>query len=199
MESRMPRVKSLYLIGAAILFASAAGCAKKPDEAAGAMDEVSGFTPTSEQEALAAPPAPIAAETPELNARRGRILFVAKGCVICHQVNGVGGEAAPELSAVDPATEINPLDFSARMWRGAPAMTALQTIELGYVIDLDAQDIADLAAFAASKDEQALLTLSSVGEGMRDWFLNEPHWRSGEWTEYLKRGDRIPGLVEENP
>jgi mono/diheme cytochrome c family protein len=195
----MSRIKPIYLIAAVVLVGAIAGCARKSEEASGAMEEVSAFTPTSEQEALAAPPAPIAAQAPDLNARRGRILFVAKGCVICHQVNGVGGEAAPDLSAGEPASEINPLDFSARMWRGAPAMTALQTIELGYVIDLDAQDIADLAAFAASKDEQALLTLSSVGEGMREWFLNEPHWRSGEWTEYLKRGDRIPGLEEENP
>ena len=73
-------------------------------------------------------------------------------------------------------------------------MTALQAIELGYVIDLDAQDIADLAAFAASPEEQSLLTLDSTPAGMRDWFLNEPHWRSDDWTQYLQRGDRIPGV-----
>lgn len=76
-------------------------------------------------------------------------------------------------------------------------MTALQAIELGYVIDLDAQDIADLAAFAASPDEQKLLSLDSVPADMRDWFIDVPHWRSDEWTEYLQRGERIPGLDEE--
>ena len=149
--------------------------------------------------ALAAPPAAFEVELPQMNARRGRILYVTNGCVICHQVNGVGGRAAPDLSAPSgaggtaPAT-VNPLDFSARIWRGAPAMTALQAIELGYVINLDAQDLADLAAFAASPQEQELLTLSSTPEGMRDWFLDEPHWRSDDWTSYLQRGERIPGV-----
>jgi len=144
--------------------------------------------------ALASPPAAVEAALPEMNARRGRILFIANGCVICHRVNGVGGRAAPDLSADAAPPSVNPLDFSARIWRGAPAMTALQAIELGYVIDLDAQDLADLAAFAASPQEQALLTLESTPAGMRDWFLDEPHWRSDDWTEYLQRGERIPGV-----
>ena len=101
------------------------------------------------------------------------------------------------MSADAAPDAVNPLEFSARMWRGAPAMTALQAIELGYVIDLSAQDIADLAAFAASPEEQRLLTLDATPAGMRDWFLNEPHWRSDDWTEYLQQGDRIPGLGED--
>jgi hypothetical protein len=68
----------------------------------------------------------------------------------------------------------------------------LQSIELGYVIDLDGQDIADLAAFAVSGEERALLTIDSVPAAMRDWFLNTPYWRTEEWSEYLRRGERIP-------
>ncbi|MAW79645.1 MAG: hypothetical protein CMI63_05360 [Parvularcula sp.] len=153
--------------------------------------------PSELREALASPPAAIPVETPDVNARRGRLQFITRGCVICHQVNGVGGTAAPDLSAASAPDLINPLDFSARMWRGAPAMTALQAVELGYVIELDAQDIADLAAFAASPEEQKLLTLDSVPADMRDWFIDAPHWRSDDWTEYLQRGERIPGLEEE--
>ncbi|WP_428408137.1 c-type cytochrome [Hyphococcus sp.] len=153
--------------------------------------------PNEVREALSKPPVEISVETPEVNARRGRLQFITRGCVICHQVNGVGGRAAPDLSAMSHSDRINPLDFSARMWRGAPAMTALQAVELGYVIDLDAQDIADLAAFAASPEEQKLLTLESVPAEMRDWFIDVPHWSSEDWTEYLQRGERIPGLEEE--
>lgn len=197
----MARANPVFLTLAAVIFLAVGGCAKKADKAETPTLEVeeSAYAPSEAEQALSAPPAPILAETPELNARRGRILFISNGCVICHQANGVGGKAAPDLSAPEARTEINPLEFSARMWRGAPAMTALQTIELGYVIDLDAQDIADLAAFAASPEEQKLLTIDSVGAEMRTWFLDEPHWRSGDWTEYLKRGERIPGFVEENP
>lgn len=197
----MARVKSDCLMAGAALLLTLGGCGEKAGETAlqPPPQEEAPYTPSPQEAALSAPPAPILAETPEMNARRGRILFIANGCVICHQVNGVGGKAAPDLSARETASEVNPLEFSARIWRGAPAMTALQTVELGYVIDLDAQDIADLAAFAASGDEQSLLTLDSVSEEMRNWFIDEPHWRSNDWTEYLKRGEKIPGLIEENP
>ena len=170
-----------------------------PDDALPALVEQSEEETDPIRAALAAPPPRIAVELPEMNARRGRILFITNGCVICHQANGVGGRAAPAISAETAPAAVNPLEFSARIWRGAPAMTALQAIELGYVIDLSAQDIADLAAFAASPEEQRLLTLEATPAGMRDWFLDEPHWRSDDWTEYLQRGERIPGVgTDEN-
>lgn len=183
---------TISIICGAAGFLAAAACGERPtgkEETPESVDPV--------REALARPPAPVNVETPEANARRGRIQFITRGCVICHQVNGVGGEAAPDLSAETAPESVNPLDFSARMWRGAPAMTALQAIELGYVIELEAQDIADLAAFVASPEEQKLLTLESTPEDMRDWFLDEPHWRSDDWSEYIKRGERIPDVEDE--
>ncbi len=141
-------------------------------------------------------PTPVQAVMPDMNARRGRILFALKGCVICHQVNGIGGRAAPDLTAFKAAEAINPLVFSSRMWRGASAMTQLQSIELGYTIELDAQDIADLAAFAASPDEQALFTLAAVGQEMQTWFLDDRFWITGNWEEYAKRGSKIPKMDE---
>lgn len=156
------------------------------------------FEPDARTIALSQPPTPVFAPTPELNARRGRILFISNGCVICHQVNGVGGRAAPDLGADAASDLVDPLAFSARMWRGARAMSELQTIELGYVIDLSAQDIADLAAFAASPDEQKLLSLDSVGEAMRSWFIDERYWSTGQWDKYRERGSKIPSVVIED-
>ncbi|MHA7871017.1 MAG: c-type cytochrome, partial [Hyphococcus sp.] len=69
---------------------------------------------------------------------KGRALFIDKGCVICHAVNGVGGKAAPALDAPVGDGPVDPLEFAARMWRGAPAMIELQSIELGYAIYLEA-------------------------------------------------------------
>lgn len=142
--------------------------------------------------ALAKPPVMLEVKMPEPNPRRGRILFITNGCVICHQVNGVGGSAGPRLDAAEPASTVDPLEFSARIWRGARAMTALQSLELGYVIELEGQDIADLAAFVASKDERDLLTLDAVSTEMRDWFINDPYWIDGEWDGYSERGAQIP-------
>src|SRR3546814_3672335 len=67
---------------------------------------------------------------PSMDAARGRQLFASKGCVVCHSVNGVGGENAPPLDASTMSMPMNPFEFAARMWRGAEAMVALQREEL---------------------------------------------------------------------
>jgi hypothetical protein len=69
-------------------------------------------------------------------------------------MNGVGGGVASNLDASEQGRLVNPYDFAARMWRGAGAMIALQNRNLGYQIELDGREIADLAAFAHDKSEQ---------------------------------------------
>lgn len=121
-------------------------------------------------------------------AEAGRAAFVQKGCVMCHSVNGVGGKAAPALDAEVGGPAIDPLDFAARMWAGAPAMIELQSIELGYTVSLSGQDLADLAAFAASIDEQRKLAADQIPEGMRDSILDERFWEMEDWDEFLRKG-----------
>jgi len=104
---------------------------------------------------------------PPLDAERGRQLFVDKGCVVCHSVNGVGVEVGPSLDAAEMPSPMNAFEFAARMWRGAPAMAAMQEAELGAVIDLSGQDLADLVAFAHDAEEQKKLTLDQVPEKFR--------------------------------
>ncbi len=57
---------------------------------------------------------------------------------------------------------MNSIEFAARMWRGAQAMTGLQEAMLGDVISLDGQDLADLVAFAHDAEEQARLTEGQI-------------------------------------
>jgi mono/diheme cytochrome c family protein len=102
--------------------------------------------------------------TPPMNAQRGREVFVQKGCVACHSVNGVGGDLGPALNADDMPRPMNSFEFAARMWRGALAMTALQEDMLGEVISLNGQDLADLVAFAHDEEEQARLTADQIPE-----------------------------------
>jgi hypothetical protein len=191
----MPLLRTTIIAAMVWAILSAAACGR--EDVTVQEEAVEAQTPFDQeemarQEALSRPPAPIKVIMPEVNPRRGRILFITKGCVICHQINEVGGTAAPPIDYSTSQASVDPLEFSARIWRGAIAMTALQSIELGYVIDLDGQDIADLAAFAVSGEERALLTIDSVPAAMRDWFLNTPYWRTEEWSEYLRRGERIP-------
>lgn len=110
---------------------------------------------------------------PLADAEQGRSLFVGKGCVVCHSVNGVGGKAAPALDAAGDEFNLDILDFVARMWRGAPTMIVLQEMELGYQIELTGEELAHLAAFAADKDAQSEFSETDIPEVIRDWMVDE--------------------------
>lgn len=131
------------------------------------------------------------------DAETGRSLFIQKGCVICHAVNGVGGKAAPALDAQTQIDPVDPLEFAARMWRGAPAMVEFQSLELGYVIDLEADDLAHLAAFAATSSEQKKLSDADIPEPMRGSLLDERFWEVEDWTEFMRDGQE--GMGEPPP
>lgn len=128
---------------------------------------------------------------PVPDAERGRTLFVNKGCVICHSVNGVGGQAGPALDASEPAGVFDPLDFAARMWRGAEAMLALQETEFGYQIELSGSDIADLAAFAESHLQQQDFSEDEIPEVMQGWAIDQAQDR-------MLLEDEAPMVEEEN-
>jgi len=105
---------------------------------------------------------------PPMSSERGRTVFLEKGCVACHTVNGVGGEVGPAINAADMPVPMNAFEFAARMWRGANAMIAMQEDEqFGGQIELSGQDIADLVAFAHDENEQAELTADQIPEKYR--------------------------------
>lgn len=104
---------------------------------------------------------------PTMDSRRGAEAFMNRGCIVCHRINGVGGEIGPSFNAADMPQPMNAFEFAARMWRGAAAMTAMQEAELGGVIELSGQDLADLVAFAHDEQEQEKLTLGQVPEKFR--------------------------------
>ena len=105
---------------------------------------------------------------PPMNSERGRTIFLEKGCIACHSVNGVGGDVGPAINAADMPEPMNAFDFAARMWRGANAMIAMQEDEqFGGQIELSGQDIADLVAFAHDKKEQAEIDADQIPEKYR--------------------------------
>ena len=105
---------------------------------------------------------------PPMSSERGRTIFLEKGCIACHAVNGVGGEVGPALDAAGLPQPMNAFEFAARMWRGASAMIAMQEDEqFGGQIDLSGQDIADLVAFAHDEDEQAEIAADQIPEKYR--------------------------------
>jgi hypothetical protein len=105
---------------------------------------------------------------PPMDSRAGRELFVGKGCVVCHSVNGIGGTVGPSLNAEDMPQPMNAFEFAARMWRGAPAMVQMQQAVFGETIDLSGQELANIIAFAHDGGEQDELSGEQIPERYQD-------------------------------
>jgi hypothetical protein len=91
---------------------------------------------------------------PDMEPQRGRKLFVTKGCVACHAINGVGGHDATNLDAHTMQPMMNPFEFSAKMWRMAPAMIYAQEEALGEQILFTGEELADIIAFVHNDEAQ---------------------------------------------
>ena len=91
---------------------------------------------------------------PDMNPLRGRKLFVSKGCVACHAINGVGGHDATNLDAHTMQPMMNPFDFAAKMWAMAPAMIYAQEEALGGQILFTGDELADIVAFVHNDEAQ---------------------------------------------
>ncbi len=95
---------------------------------------------------------------PMMNPLEGRKLFVSKGCIACHAINGIGGHDAPNLDAHSMTQFMNPFDFAAKMWKGAPAMIAAQEGAFDSQILFTGQELADIIAFVHDHQGQHLFT-----------------------------------------
>ena len=91
---------------------------------------------------------------PIMNAARGKALFVNKGCVACHSINGVGGHDAPAMDAHTRMDLVNPFDFAARMWNHAPAMIAAQEEAFGEQVYFTGQELMDIIGFVHDDEAQ---------------------------------------------
>lgn len=110
--------------------------------------------------------APIGLVLPKMNSKHGRELFVSKGCVVCHAINGVGGEdAAPlDASTMDPA--MNPFEFFARMWQGTKPMLAMQEDRMERQVELTAEELADIVAFVHDGAMQKSFSKTEIPENI---------------------------------
>ena len=103
---------------------------------------------------IAPEPAEASLRAPVMDASRGRELFVEKGCVICHAVNGVGGEGAVSLDAHTMEAEMSPFDLAAKMWAMAPVMIPAQEDVFGEQILFTGEELGNIVAFLHDDAEQ---------------------------------------------
>ena len=104
---------------------------------------------------------------PTMDSHRGADAFMSKGCIVCHAVNGVGGDIGPSFNANDMPQPMNAFEFAARMWRGAPAMAQMQEDLLGEMIAINGQDLADIIAFVHDEDAQKEISPEDIPEEFR--------------------------------
>lgn len=99
---------------------------------------------------------------PVMNSERGMSLFIEKGCVTCHSVNGVGGHDASPLDAhaMDPV--MNVFEFAAKMWAMAPYMIQAQEEALGEQVLFTGEELAHIIAFVHDDETQHHLTEAMI-------------------------------------
>ncbi|UCH75919.1 MAG: c-type cytochrome [Rhodospirillales bacterium] len=91
---------------------------------------------------------------PMMSPDRGKDLFVDKGCIACHAINGVGGHDAPAMDAHRDMGLVNPFDLAAKMWNHAPGMIAAQQAAFGEQIYFTGEELADIIAFLHNHEAQ---------------------------------------------
>jgi len=111
---------------------------------------------------------------PIIDPKRGRQLFVTRGCVLCHAINDTGGRGGPPLDRIGDGKAADILDFTARMWRGAYAMIELQNMELGYQLDFSGEDLGHIIAFLYDKSERSKFSGNDVPDLIKDMFIDKP-------------------------
>lgn len=104
---------------------------------------------------------------PEMNSIKGKQLFIEKGCVACHSVNGIGGQDAASLDANTIDTVMNPFEFAARMWNHAGIMIPLQEEEIGEQITFTGDELANIIAFVHNDEVQHAFKESDLTTGAR--------------------------------
>ena len=116
---------------------------------------------------------------PIMDPDRGRKLFVSKGCVACHSINGVGGHDAPPMDAHKMNMLVNPFDFAAKMWNHAPAMVAAQEEAFGEQVYFTGDELSDMIAFIHNDRAQHRFSESDITPKAREMMQHEHGGRSG--------------------
>ncbi len=99
---------------------------------------------------------------PAFDAALGGKLFATKGCVVCHEVNGIGGTDGPSMAYGKYDTPVNAMEVASDLWEKASIMIPMQEDELGAQIELSPEELSAIIAFLASPVEQAKFSKADI-------------------------------------
>lgn len=151
------------------------------------------LTPMSKLMASGATSLTASLSIPKLDPENGKKLFVSKGCVACHSVNGVGGQDAPSLDAHTMNSVMNPFDFAAKMWSSAPAMIAMQEDAFDDQILFSGDELADLAAFVHSDEVQHTFSMKDMTPEAMEVMDHSHDGMSDMMEEHMEGADEEEG------
>ncbi len=124
---------------------------------------------------------------PTMDPVNGKKLFVDKGCVACHAINGIGGHDAPAMDAHEMDQKMNPFEFAAKMWNHAPGMIAAQEDALGEMITFTGAELADIIAFVHNDATQHGFSERNLTPEARKMM----HHEHGGMTAHKSHGEEI--------
>ncbi len=110
---------------------------------------------------------------PIMNPEWGKRLFVDKGCIACHAINGVGGHDAPPMDDHVKREYMNPFEFAARMWNHAPGMIAAQEGAFGEQIFFTGEELANITAFVHDDNAQHTFSEKDLTEKAHKMMAHE--------------------------
>lgn len=114
---------------------------------------------------------------PSMNPAKGRVYFATRACVVCHKVNGIGGDNAVALDMETPPETVDVLGFISRMWRGGSSMLALQRRLFAEQIDLTPEELGDIIAFLYSPAEQKRFSKNDIPKFIQDFMAKRQQER----------------------
>jgi cytochrome c551/c552 len=103
------------------------------------------------------------------NARHGRLLFGADGCVRCHSVTGTGENGDHPSEAFRADAIETPTAWVQALWNNAPAMEeAMQKTGLPWP-KLNSSDLNDLFAYVRESVHNPVVSQQSAGNAEKGW------------------------------
>ncbi len=109
---------------------------------------------------------------PDGDSEIGAQLFVTKGCVVCHQVRGVGGVVGPNLDFLSQYGA--PIQIAAAMWNHGPQMAAELSRRGVRRPTFAGSELVDLIAYLETANEDPpggpLYVLPGRAEEGRRWY-----------------------------